>query len=301
MSCPASPQGRAPGRLALLFATAILSVTSAAPAHAQESPPESGKSEEADACFGAAERAQPLLRQKRLREARALLEVCARDVCPRVARTDCKEWLAEATDAQPSIVIAAHELRGRDEVRDIHGVRATIDSTLVLEAADASPISIDPGRHRIRLDWTGGGPIEQNVDVREGDRNRPIDFYWRAQPTMAPSPSRSIPATVFLTATLGTVALGVGGGFEVAGLSQRQKLDSSCQHTRTCAQTDVDSARNLTRVGDIALGASVVLLVSAAVLYVLRPVSEPAHAEGDTGWVLGPMPGGLVGGFRGNL
>ena len=39
-----------------------------------------------------------------------------RDACPRVARTDCREWLAEATDAQPSIVIAAHEVRG-DEPR----------------------------------------------------------------------------------------------------------------------------------------------------------------------------------------
>src|SRR5271166_4417569 len=123
-----------------VFAAAILCVTTGVTAaQAQEAPPEPGNTGEADACFGAAERAQPLLRQKRLREARALLEVCARDVCPRVARTDCREWLAEATDAQPSIVIAAHELRGRDEVRDVHGVRATIDTTIVLEAADASP------------------------------------------------------------------------------------------------------------------------------------------------------------------
>src|ERR1019366_9772271 len=53
----------------------------------------------ADACFGAAERAQPLLRQKKLREARAVLEVCARDGCPRVARSDCREWLPRATGA----------------------------------------------------------------------------------------------------------------------------------------------------------------------------------------------------------
>jgi hypothetical protein len=278
----------------------LCATTGVAQAQAQESPPEAGKSEEADACFGAAERAQPLLRQKRLREARALLEVCARDVCPRVARTDCREWLAEATDAQPSIVIAAHELRGRDDVRDIHGVRATIDTTIVLDAADAGALAIDPGRHRIRLDWSGGGPIEQNVDVHEGDKNRQIDFYWRAQTTVAFTPARSVPASVYLTATLGAVALAVGAGFEAAGLSQRQKLDS-CQQTRSCSQSDVDSARDLTRVGDITLGASALLLVSAAVLYVLRPVPEPARAEGDTGWVFRPVPGGFVGGFCGNL
>lgn len=99
----------------------------------------------ADACFSAAERAQPLLRQKKLREARALLDVCARDACPRVARSDCREWLAEATDAQPSIVIAAHEVRGGGSARDVRGVRAIIDDALIVDRVDTTPIVIDPG------------------------------------------------------------------------------------------------------------------------------------------------------------
>src|SRR5215472_8383104 len=64
---------------------------------------------ESDACFSAAERAQPLMRQKHLREARVELEMCARDACPRVARSDCRSWLANVMNLQPTIVINGHE------------------------------------------------------------------------------------------------------------------------------------------------------------------------------------------------
>ena len=56
---------------------------------------------EVEVCFSAAERAQPLMKQKRMREARAELEVCARDLCPRAARNDCREWLADVTRREP--------------------------------------------------------------------------------------------------------------------------------------------------------------------------------------------------------
>src|SRR5579862_5784894 len=76
---------------------------------------------EADACFTAAERAQPLMRDKRFREARADLEMCARDVCPKVARADCREWLSEVALEQPTIVIAPREVNAERETRDVSG------------------------------------------------------------------------------------------------------------------------------------------------------------------------------------
>src|SRR5580692_12319316 len=101
--------------LSALLASGLMAPT---PARAQQAPAAATTDDTAEVCFSAAERAQPLLRQKKLREARAVLELCTREACPRVARTDCREWLAEATDAQPSIVIAAHEIRGDEPPRD---------------------------------------------------------------------------------------------------------------------------------------------------------------------------------------
>ena len=51
--------------------------------------------------------------------------------------------LAEASDAQPSIVIAGHEVRGAGtgrEVHDVNGIRAVIDDSLFVDRVDATPI-----------------------------------------------------------------------------------------------------------------------------------------------------------------
>src|SRR5260221_6239099 len=130
---PCSARGRL--GTALVAVTFLHVVLAESPARAQEG---AEVQSEAEGCFAAAERAQPLMRQRRFREARADLETCARDVCPRVARTDCRSWLADVAEQQPSIVIAAHDVRG-DEVREVHGVRAVVDGAIVVERADASP------------------------------------------------------------------------------------------------------------------------------------------------------------------
>jgi hypothetical protein len=275
-------------------------------ARAQPPAPAAGTPEDlAETCFGAAERAQPLLHQKKLREARAVLEVCARDACPKVARTDCREWLAEAMDAQPSIVIAGHEdaVEGRDgrDVRDVQGIRVVIDDALFVDKVDATPIVVDPGHHRLRLERAGADTLMQDIDVKEGEKARVIDVYWHL--AAAARPSRPVPPSVFVMGGAGVAALVVGISFEAAGLSQRGSLNSSCRPTSTCTQAQVDSARGLLRVGDVALGAGVLLMVGSAILYFTRPAvngTEP-HGEGHSSAWIDVTPGGFVAGARGTL
>jgi hypothetical protein len=262
----------------------------------------------AEGCFGAAERAQPLLRQKKLREARALLETCARDACPRVARTDCRQWLTEATDAQPSIVIAPHVVRGAGpdrDTRDVQGVRAVIDDALVVDRVDPTPIVIDPGHHRLRLEREGAEPVVQDVDIREGEKGRVVDVYWHDAVVVVPS--RPVPTIVYVTGAVSIFAEAVGAYFEASGLSQRHGLDTSCKPTASCSQSQVDAARDQVRVGDITIGGGLVFLVGTAVLYFTRPVvstTRPADAGAPrpfaTAWV-GDVPGGFVAGVRGTL
>jgi hypothetical protein len=296
----------ASSRLVLvLCALAVVTLGFVRPARAQAAP---GEDDVAEGCFGAAERAQPLLRQKKLREARALLETCARDACPRVARTDCRQWLAEATDAQPSIIIAPHEIRGTGSdhgTRDLQGVRAVIDGALVIDRVDATPIVIDPGHHRLRLEREGAEPIVQEVDIHDGEKGRVVDVYWHVAVVVVPT--RPIPPSVYVSGAVGIFATAVGTYFEISGFSQRHGLDTSCKPTQTCTQAQVDSARNQMRAGDLTIGGGLVFLASAAVLYFTRPVistSQPAdsglHRPTTTAW-LGDVPGGFVAGVRGDL
>lgn len=267
-------------------------------ARAQQAPPASTPDDTADACFSAAERAQPLLRQKKLREAHALLESCARDICPRVARSDCRQWLAEATDAQPSIVIEAHEVRGSGPVRDVSVARAIIDDSLVVDQVDATPIVIDPGHHRLRLERAGADAVVQEVDVREGEKGRVIDVYWHVAATAVPS--RPIPPSVFVAGAVGLVAAGVGAYFEVSGLTERHDLDTSCRPTSTCTDSQVNSARTQVRVGDIAVGGGLLFLATAVVLYLSRPAADTAAPDTQMGWI-GAVPGGLAAGALGDF
>jgi hypothetical protein len=299
---------RSSARRGVTFVTCIAMIAAAmsvpggpGSARAQDS---AGGEDIADACFGAAERAQPLLRQKKLREARAVLEICARDGCPRVARSDCREWLAEAADAQPSIVIAGHEVRGagtEHDLRDVRGLRAVIDDTLFVDRVDSTPIVIDPGRHRLRLERAGADAIVQDIDVREGEKARVVDVYWHVAGTV--SPTRPVPAGVYVTGAIGIAATVVGASFEIAGLSQRDSLDSTCKPTATCSQGQVDSARAQLRVGDVALGGGVLFLLGTAVLYFTRPaaVATDAPAQSHSSAWIGTTPGGLMAGAQGTL
>ena len=288
-------------RPAVLLFAATLAMTVRVPvARAQQAPASTATPDDtADACFSAAERAQPLLRQKKLREARALLESCARDVCPRVARSDCREWLAEATDAQPSIVIEAHEVRGQGPIRDVNVARAVIDDALVVDHVDAMPIVIDPGRHRLRLeraDQAGADAVVQEIDVREGEKGRVVDVYWRVAGTAAPA--RPVPASVFVAGALGLVATGVGAYFEASGLTERHDLDTSCKPTATCTDSQVNTARTQVRVGDVAVGGGLLFLATALVRYLTRPAVEESPSDVQTGWI-DVVPGGIAAGARG--
>jgi hypothetical protein len=286
-------------RLAPLLSAFTLAMTGfVRPASAQPAAAPTSPTDTADACFSAAERAQPLLHQKKLREARALLESCARDDCPRVARSDCREWLAEATDAQPSIVIATHEVRGWSAPRDVAGARAIIDDALVVERVDATPIVIDPGHHRLRLERAGVDAIFQDIDIREGEKARVVDVYWHVAPTAAPP--RPVPARVFVAGAVGLLALGVGAYFEASGLTRRNDLDTSCKPTATCTESQVSSARTQVRVGDVTVGGGLLFLTGALVLYLTRPVTDRALEKGQSAWI-GVTPGGLVAGARGTM
>jgi hypothetical protein len=289
------------GRLAVVCAvsTAVHVGSCAAIAHAQDAVTPN----ESDACFSAAERAQPLMRQRHLREARVELEMCARDACPRVARSDCRSWLANVINLQPTIVIVGHEVLGT-EVRDVHGIRATIDGAIIAENVDTTPMAIDPGPHRLRLEREGGDPLEQDVDIREGERGRVVHVYWRGAAAkggepLVPQTSSQTPPAVYILGSLGAAAASAGVAFEIIGLVDRSNLQKCAP---TCNPDQTNSANNawaLVRVGDITLGAGIVLLAASAYIYFSRPSANTSLRGGNITWALGGTPQAFAAGLKG--
>lgn len=295
--------------LALALAVVVPESTARA-----EGPAQQGAPGEADACFTAAERAQPLMRDKRFREARADLEMCARDVCPKVARADCREWLSEVALEQPTLVIAPREVNAERDTRDVTGpVRAVIDGGIIVDRVDATPVPLDPGKHRVRLERQGFPPLEQNVDLHESEKSHILPFYWQASwstttttdgatetnPQTAEHKSRPTSPAIYAMGAVGLAATGVGAYLEITGLGKRSNLEQCRPH---CLQGDVDSALNTTRAGDITLGVGLAVLAVSAILYATRPSGDPpppSHPEVD--FLVGPVPGGLMAGLHGNL
>jgi hypothetical protein len=287
-------------RLAAICAlpTAILVALQTPLARAQGPAP----ADESDACFTSAERAQPLIRQKRLREARAELEMCARDACPRVVRTDCRNWLADVISEQPSIVISPHEIRGA-EVHDVRGVRVIVDGAIAATNADTNPVMIDPGPHRLHLERAGSEAIEQDIDIREGEKDRVVHVYWRiaaAIPPPVPPPQATEPA-VYVLGGLGVATVGVGTYLEIAGLLRRSDLYALCTPTKPpCTQGQVDPARNLIIAGDATLGAGFLLLAVAGYFYFTRPSPSTSSRRDHLTWAIDGHPRGLTASLRGS-
>jgi hypothetical protein len=273
-----------------------------------------------EACFSAAEQAQPLMKQRKLRAARRYLQVCAHEECPRAARNDCRSWLADVTQAEPTVVFVAREQRADGESRAVEDVRVSVDGEVTVPGQlGGGAVALDPGVHAILFEHAGFDPVEQRIDVREGERDREVDVVFRANLARAGSaqspspprppaehepapaaeaPGRPVPALAYGLGAGAIVALGFGIYMEAVGLSDRSQLSDSCKPSRTCAPSDVSSARNRVAAGDIALGASALLFAGAAYVYFTR---DPAPSSRALRLRLGPVFGGVGAGIEGAL
>lgn len=275
----------------------------------------------AETCFEAAEAAQPLLKTHKLVAAQRELLLCAREGCPRAARTDCQTWLDQLTEKLPTVVFRARESRAGGDVA-VDDVRVSADGeVLVSDRLGETPVALDPGAHTLTFEHGGFPPIEQRIELHEGESRRLVDVVFRsaqagggtatassasgerpAQPPGGPDDaSQPVPGIVWALLGGGAIALGVGVYFEAAGLSERSNLDSTCRSTSTCASSDVDSARGKVTAGDVTLGVSAALLAGAAYVYFTRPTAGPRRGADALRLQVGPVAGGLAVGLGGQL
>jgi hypothetical protein len=228
-------------------------------------PLSSARADDKYSCADAAERAQSLRDAAKLRAALAELLVCARATCPAVVRDDCAKWAGELQEQMPTIIVRAHDSRGRD----VAGVRVLVDGTPLMARLEGVAVGVDPGTHRFRFQAASGAVTEVELVVNEAEKRRVVPVAFEvalevdgtAAPVGATAPPPSQPRSsvpLYIVGGVGVAALASFTYFELRGQSDYRSLRDGCARTHACAQSDVDSARTELVVGAISLATAVV-------------------------------------------
>jgi hypothetical protein len=273
------------GAVALVAAASVAALLSGSSASAQ--PTDETKQQ----CVSAYQSAQELKLDGKLSAAREKAAFCSREQCPGAVRDGCTKWMAEIMEIQPSITVTAHGEGGKD----LSDVRVLIDGKPAVESLTGRPIDIDPGKHTLRFEHGALPPIEREIIISEGAKNRavPVDFAPPAPPGSAtpgggkpPGGDKVVPVEPpsmvgpIVVGAVGVAALGIFAVLAAKGSSDVSDMRSSCGVTHSCPQDRIDSARTQLQIGDVFLGLGVVGVGAGIGWYVARRPGEPSTTGG---------------------
>ena len=246
------------------------------------------------ACVAAADAAQQQRSAGKLRQARASLHICAREVCPAIVKSDCTQWLAEVEASVPTIVLRAQDPRGQD----LSDVKVQLDGVAIADKIDGMPIEIDPGQHVLTGEHAGSKKLRQDIVIRTGDRNRTISLVLEdiepllpvvvPPPSGAPVSARVSPAA-WVFAGLAVAAAGTGTYFGVRSISDRNRLKSTC--AGHCNRDEVDAVGRREDIATVTIGAAI-LSGGIAAYFFLSPSKSPTRALPAREVVVIPLLGG---------
>jgi len=246
------------------------------------------------ACVSAFDRAQQLRASTKLRDARDALIECSKETCPALIRGDCTQWMTEVLASLPSVVFGAQDASGKDLVT----VRVKIDGVVVQEKLDGKAIPLDPGPHVIRYETTDGRVLEDQVLVREGEKNRSLSANFGQvaprptglagiQPSSqleAPSQGsagRSTSPANFIvgiaSAVAGLGALGAALAFDVSATSDANALP--CAPSKTCTDSQIAPLRQRYLDADIFLVPGIAAVLFGGVILAVRPFHDGESAK----------------------
>jgi hypothetical protein len=220
---------------------------------------------------------QDLRAAGKLAAARDAFTTCSNVECPALVVEYCVRWLRDVVESLPSVVLSAKSAEGQ-ELRD---VRVLSDGKAVSQKLDGMATPLDPGPHRLRFERDGFAPIEEDIVLHAGEKNRAVTVRWAAPPPPASSedgragPHAPGVLTIAL-AGLSAVAFGTAGYFGLRGLDDVNHLHATC--APACSHPAADSARRELVVSDVAFAAGVVALGAAVWSYVASSTSSSKAA-----------------------
>jgi hypothetical protein len=263
-----------------------------------------------EACAGAAEQAQKFRTDKKLLSARERLIACSRDACPAVIRKDCVKWLPDVEAALPTIIVRVRDAQNKDVIN----VKVSVDGEPFAAVLDGTAHPVDPGPHTFRYEAPGTDPIEEQVLVSQGEKDRVLKVLLAPAGSKPPESTHKPPtpdeSTQLLPVTeeskpsvlpwviggIGVAGLVTFGIFETVGQLGYADLKNGCGLLpQKCAPSAVDPLRIELGVAFVGLIVGVVGVGTAAGILLFR--SSPAKAAAKH-FDLMPVAGGVYGGFK---
>ena len=233
----------------------------------------------ASQCEPAYEGAQLLRQRGKLLAARDQAGVCARDVCPEVARRDCARWAEELAREIPTVVVVA-----RDESdRDVSFARTLVDGVARSEPGSGHAFELDPGAHSFRIERSGAPPVEQSFTVYQGERDRLLRILVpgapppsrpvstvpvHALPVATAAPERPSPLPAYVVGGLSVAVLATSAFLGLTGRQQLSDLRASC--APACTDEQVSPVRTRLVLSDVALGVGLAGAALAVTLFAWR-------------------------------
>jgi hypothetical protein len=172
-----------------------------------------------------------------------------------------------------------------------------VDGTPLAAAAWGTALPVDPGEHQLQAEAPGFEPFEQKLTIGgAGTREVFALPALRAQgseakpavaseaPVMADAEPRHPARTwAWVTGAVGVAALGVGSYFGVKAFSDWDDRNAQCVGGCTpAAKTAGDDASQAATIATVGVGAGVVLLGTATLLFFYSSDADP-RAEDATG------------------
>lgn len=240
------------------------------------------------ACIDAHAAGQSLQREGKLAAARERYVGCGREECPSPIRRDCAQWLATATESQPSVVVEARDERGKPTT----DVRVFVDGVQMAAALDGRALEVDPGSRAFRYVSGRGTVLEERLVVLEGQKNRKLLAVFPRD--AVPPPPYRVPT---MTWVLGGVGVGALANFVVWGIIGRVDEDNLELCAPRCPPGDADTMQREYVLADIslllALGA-----FGGATAFALSARGAPAKDDAPQAAVfVGPGSFGVRGSF----
>ena len=284
---PPRPQARPAAWLAFAL---VLTVSATGEPQSKRKPETAAQKAEKQACVDAHTRGQSLAREGKVAAAREQFITCGREACPGALRTDCVQWLADANESQPSVVVEARDERGKQTT----DVKVYIDGQLSAQALDGRSIEVDPGTHSFRYVSRKGSVIDEQVVVLEGQKNRKLMAVF---PREAPPPKPfRIPMTSYVLGAVGAGALGNFVFWAASGRGTESDLEACAPR---CSQDDADTMHRQYLLADISLALALAAFGGAVVVALTQQDgSDPEAPSGaEVQAVIGPTGAALRGSF----
>jgi len=264
------------------------------------------------ACIASSEQALTLRKQGKLHDALKQLAQCSDPSCPSEVSADCTQRIAGLSAAMPTLILAAKDGAGND----LFDVTVTMDGLPLAQKLDGSPLSLDPGEHAFHFEVTGQPPLDKQLVLREGEKDRRESVVIGPPPPVAPPATTPAPTPVapgpswwttqrtlaVIGGGVGVVGLGIGAIFGGLAMSDQSQEKTNCSAggcgNRPQAVADYNTGSSNATASTVGFIAGGVLLAAGAVLFFTAPSPSaapttgrlylaPSTTAGGAGFVLG--------------